>query len=336
MIKNSDLENKVSIIVPIYNPGNYLKECLDSIARQTFDNWKCYLVNDGSTDDSQSIIEEYCQMDDRFVGLTKQNEGSPAKTIQYGLKYVQTDFVIAIGDDDVLSNDYVEKLVVRQSETQADIVVPQMCCFENEVNNLLWEKPDELFDYGQVLDGKNACLLTIPEWVIGMNGAMVRKELMNSVSEGKWSYSDELQEREMLMKCRIVAFSDTKYYYRANPTSLTKSISPRMFDKSVIEAQLVMFAKQHFPENENLIRELAQKHFSGLQSNIVNYEKIKGQFPKDDCKRIEAALEQSYLYTDIGEVAKRSLKWGIAVALLRRFSWYQRLVVSHFNKKNIK
>ncbi len=153
MIKNGDLENKVSIIVPVYNAEEYLKKCLDSILRQTFGDWICYLVNDGSTDDSQSIIEEYCQVDDRFVGLTKQNEGSPAKTIRYAFKYIESEFIIAIGNDDAISDDYVEKLLNRQKGTNADLVIPYMVFMDESLRDEKFRLPNYQFDIQQVMWG---------------------------------------------------------------------------------------------------------------------------------------------------------------------------------------
>lgn len=69
------------------------------------------------------------------------------------------------------------------------------------------------------------------------------------------------------------------------------------------------------------------EHFSGLRQSIVDYEKIKDGFSQKDRDRIEMVLAQSFSDLDIGLLTKRSLKWGIAVAVLRRFSWFKRLIV---------
>lgn len=327
------MKNKINIIIPVYNAFAFLRECLECIRNQSSKDWICYLVNDGSTDDSQSIIDEYCSLDDRFIGMSKQNEGSPAKTIRYALNHIDSGYVTAIGDDDFVSADFVEKLVLRLRETNADIVVPKMSCFKDDTSNVLWTKPDDLFDFGQAVDGKTACLLTIPDWIIGMNGALIRKEMLDNTAVGEWSYSDELQARELLVQCDRVAFTDATYYYRFNPGSITKAVSPFAFEKSIIEAQLVEFAKKNYPDNKSLIQELSYKHFSGLQSDIVRFEALKNRFSDEQCNRIEKAMAYSYELTDVSEVLKRSLKWGLVVAFFRRFRWYQAFVIHHFDKK---
>ena len=286
------------------------------------------MVNDGSTDNSQTIIDEYCILDSRFVGLWKRNEGSVAKPRYYAMRFVKSDFVIMLDADDILGDDdYVEKLLNRQREIDADITLSCMCGFEKETSNIVWTIPDNHFDYGQVLDGRSACLLTIPSWQISLNGCLARKELFDSLSEGDWANWDEVHSRELLIKSKRVAFSNSKYYYRFNPSSITRALSPYMFDRTINDAQMVRFAQLHFPDDDALINELARNHFSRLRQTISNYEKLKDKLSMEAQKRVERVLAQSYHFTDLGLLMKRSLKWGLAVAILRRYSWFQCLVL---------
>ncbi len=303
---------------------------MDSIIKQSFREWDCFLVNDGSTDDSQSIIDKYGKMDERFVCLSKKNEGSPAKTRQFALSHIDSPFVSSIDADDLISPDYLEKLIHRQAETGADVIVPTLRCFANSTEQIRWEMPDDSFDKGKVVNGKDACLFTMPEWIIGFNGALVSQELMLLTSSGRWMNSDELKTREILMNSHSVAFSDAVYYYRSNPESITKVISPRLFDKTIVEGQLVRFAEKNYPENIALIEKLRRRHFSGLQYNIVLFEKERNRFSEEEQKYVERTLSESYHTIKILPLLKSNPKWGVAVAILRRFRNYQRLVLHHF------
>ena len=70
------MENElISIIVPIYNVENYLRQCLDSILNQTYQNFECLLINDGSPDNSADICREYVEKDSRFKYSEKENGG---------------------------------------------------------------------------------------------------------------------------------------------------------------------------------------------------------------------------------------------------------------------
>ena len=321
---------QVSLIIAIYNAAKTLEDCLDSVLKQSFKEWECILVNDGSTDDSPSIIDKYGRLDERFVCLSKKNEGSPAKARQFALSRVKAPFVSSIDADDLICPDSLETLVMRQNETGADVIVPTLRCFDGEISHVKWELPRDSFDKEMVVNGRDACLLTMPEWVIGFNGALIRKDLMVSTSSGKWMNSDELKTREILLNSRSVAFSDAVYYYRSNPESITKVISPRIFDKTIVEGQIVRFAEKHFPENAALIEKLRRRHFSGLQYNIVLLEKEKNRFTQEEQEAIERVLSESYHSIKVLPLLKSSFKWGVAVALLRGYKGYKRLVLHHF------
>lgn len=78
----------ISIIVPIYNREQWLSDCLDSILAQTFTNWECILVDDGSTDNSLKIAQEYAANNGRFIVFSQENQGvSAARNL--GLDHAQ-------------------------------------------------------------------------------------------------------------------------------------------------------------------------------------------------------------------------------------------------------
>lgn len=91
-------QNKISIIVPVYNVEKYLKVCLDSIKNQTYNNFEVIMINDGSTDKSKKICEEYTK-DARFILINQNNQGlSGARNT--GLKNITGEYVLFIDSDD--------------------------------------------------------------------------------------------------------------------------------------------------------------------------------------------------------------------------------------------
>ncbi|MCO7135731.1 glycosyltransferase family 2 protein [Ligilactobacillus salivarius] len=112
---------KVSIGVPIYNVEEYLRECLDSIMNQTFEDFEVIMVDDGSPDNSFSICQEYVAKDSRFKLIHQENKGL-AGARNTCLKYMHGEFITWIDSDDVVDNNYLERLLEVQAETGADIV----------------------------------------------------------------------------------------------------------------------------------------------------------------------------------------------------------------------
>ena len=116
------MKPKISIIVPIYNVERYIRECLDSIIRQTFSDWECLLIDDGSPDNSGAVCDEYAKIDGRFRVFHKPN-GGVSSARNYGIEKAQGEWVTFIDSDDFISPTFLEGLYkpIMQDE-QLDFV----------------------------------------------------------------------------------------------------------------------------------------------------------------------------------------------------------------------
>ena len=112
----------VSIIVPVYNTEEYIRQCLDSILNQTYQNFECLLINDGSSDNSADICREFVAKDTRFRYFEKENGGvSSARNL--GIERSEGAYITFIDSDDWVDSDYLEVLYSAILEEQADIAV---------------------------------------------------------------------------------------------------------------------------------------------------------------------------------------------------------------------
>lgn len=112
---------KVSIIVPVYNVYNYLDRCLKSIKNQTLKDIEVIVVNDGSPDTSQEIIDKYTAIDSRFKGYIKENGGlSDARN--YGMAKVHGEYIAFVDSDDYIEEDMYELMYNKAKENDSDIV----------------------------------------------------------------------------------------------------------------------------------------------------------------------------------------------------------------------
>lgn len=121
------MDIKVSLVVPIYNAEKYLEKCICSIQNQTFEDFELILINDGSTDGSESICRKYQMLDSRIQYVSQKNAGvSIARNV--GLDMAAGEFVSFVDADDWLQPDYLEILIAKQAENDADLTV---CEFTN-------------------------------------------------------------------------------------------------------------------------------------------------------------------------------------------------------------
>lgn len=115
---------KFSIIVPVYNVEKYLRECLDSILKQTFSDFELIIVNDGSKDGSRAICEEYAKKDERIILINQENKGL-SLTRRVGSEKAKGQYLIHIDSDDSVELNYLEevaKIIDKENE-------PDLICF---------------------------------------------------------------------------------------------------------------------------------------------------------------------------------------------------------------
>ena len=116
-----ETKDLISVIIPIYNAELYLREALDSVIAQTFQDWEAILVDDGSMDKSTEICIEYTEKDSRFKYIRKNNEGTlfARKT---GLENSKGEFIANLDSDDVYCPQFLEKMVAKLKEGNNDFV----------------------------------------------------------------------------------------------------------------------------------------------------------------------------------------------------------------------
>ena len=238
---------KISVIVPIYNVGPYLRQCVDSILAQTYDNLEVILVNDGSTDDCGEICREYAEKDVSLRVIHKENGGlSDARNA--GLETASGEYLTFVDSDDWLSHDAVEALYKNLTGCDADI----SCCgyymaYADSIASAA--DPDGrilVFDSGQAMEQ-----VLLRKRVFSMAwGKLYKKYIFNAIRypSGK-IHEDEFVIFDVISQARrIVSTSDPKYYYRQRKGSIiNETYSPRKIN--AIEAcerkLLVIMEKQY-------------------------------------------------------------------------------------------
>ena len=115
---------KVSVIVPVYNTEKYLPRCIDSILTQTFTDFELILVNDGSTDNSGKICDEYAEKDSRIVVAHKENEGANAARKE-GVNIASGEWINFVDSDDTITSNSIE-LLINNTSDNIDIVIGQI------------------------------------------------------------------------------------------------------------------------------------------------------------------------------------------------------------------
>ncbi|MCQ6278888.1 glycosyltransferase family 2 protein [Bacillus sp. EB600] len=120
---------KVSVIIPVYNCEKYLSKCLDSVLEQTHPNLEIIIVNDGSTDESESIIIEYKKKHKEIIYFYQENKG-PSEARNKAIANANGEYIVFVDADDTVNEYYIEKLLKEMVSTNSDLV----CCGYKDIS----------------------------------------------------------------------------------------------------------------------------------------------------------------------------------------------------------
>lgn len=233
------MEHLVSVIMPVYNAEKYLREALDSIIGQTYINLEIICVDDGSTDSSPQILEEYKAKDKRIVVYRKENSGAGAAR-NYGLERATGDYLYFFDSDDIAKNCLIEKALAKAIKTDADIVAFDAFTFENDDldrtslkkgynRNILEDFEKETFSYKD-FPNKILSIVNIVPW-----NKLIKREIVvkNHVRFDEISSSDDLTFSVMCSAVaeKIAVMKETLLYYRLGHSgTITSTMRYKLFN----------------------------------------------------------------------------------------------------------
>lgn len=221
--RNSEL----SIIVPVYNVEEYIRECLDSIKNQSFKNWECILVDDGSTDFSGIICDSYAWKDDRFKVIHQKNKGvSAARNV--GIDMSAAPYISFIDPDDYISPNFYSELISKMRNENADYAMSFHCIMldaSTEKRNFIDEYRYKRFcEHPEILINNSAVIKNMRYlFTNGCWGCVYSKKIWgNSHFPENIDLSEDLAIiPQIVAKSDIaVRVSQTTYFYRIRPGSL--------------------------------------------------------------------------------------------------------------------
>ena len=244
---------KVSIIVPIYNLEQYLKICLDSIAEQTYSNLEVLLIDDGSTDGSSQICNQYQEKDARFQAIHKKNGGA-ADARNMALDICTGDYITFVDGDDYIAKDFIEQLVSIMEEQGADISICGWNNVEGENVEPFCANTKEVKAYDTV--SALEVLLYQEEFDSAMWPKLYKKELFDGIRFPKGNlYEDIAIIYHIFMRAKKVGYINyAGYFYllRESGTTLKKFTKNKM-DLIDVVSEMESIILKKYPQLEKAI-----------------------------------------------------------------------------------
>ena len=280
-------EGKVrfSVIVPVYNSAAYLRECVDSVLGQTFGDFELVLVDDGSTDESPAICDEYAA--DPRVRIIHKANGGQFSARKAAIDAAAGDFVVPLDSDDALRRDALEIISGYLGDSGADMLIYKFSRSAGfDASPVEYDLEDKKVYEG---DGKEAVYGIIASGST-LNSFCLKAYSLELLRSVEWDadFISRLRNGEDLMQLlpvvtaakRIVFCDRILYYYRPNDSSASSRYTPELYDSR----RLVCTVQRSYLEKWGLDRPPYSGRFRiKILRNVVSVVKTLGREEKGFC-----------------------------------------------------
>ena len=269
---------RFSIIIPVYNVERYLRECLDSVLSQSFADWEAVCVNDGSTDGSASILEEYASRDPRFKVMAQPNGGLSAAR-NSGMKASSGEYILFLDSDDWLETNALERI--------ADVLNGEdLLCFsgrryfeETKTFNPTDKLTEKTYESGMAYYNENALLHRDFAFVCVVLRTYKRSFLLENglrFKEGIFHEDNLFTPKACYYAGKVRQIADCLYSYRVRANSITDSNqSKRLVDLMGIANELAAFFVPKTSFEKTTIFRAITHHYQVVFLNASKEERMK-------------------------------------------------------------
>lgn len=227
-------EELISVVVPIYNVGKYLRLCLDSLLMQTYTNFEVLMINDGSPDDSANICKEYLAKDRRFQYFEKENSG-PSDTRNYGIEHSKGEYITFVDSDDWLKETFLADLYEAITRTGADIALSTYIKYDDlqSVYNI-----PIIGEYYERIWMSDEFIRELPKLEMKDNSysnpwaKLFKRELFRTIRfpKGKLIEDTRTNIKLFLESSRLVYINKCLYFYRIRGGSVIQTITEKLLE----------------------------------------------------------------------------------------------------------
>ena len=253
----------ISVIVPCYNQAQYLDECLQSVLDQTYQDWECIIVNDGSPDNTEEVAKKWVAKDARFKYLLKENGGlSSARNA--GIEIAEGEWILPLDADDKIGDQYLE-LAEKEFENDYTVIYCEAELFGNEIGK--WHLPE--FSLENL--AKKNCIFC---------SAFYKKEDWKKVNGYDINMIYGLEDYEFWIsllknKNTVKKLPQTLFYYRVKENSMLTSLKSERINKmfNYISKKHTDFFLEYLGSFNELF--LLQENSLKKYDKLLNSKKIK-------------------------------------------------------------
>ncbi|MBR1680398.1 glycosyltransferase [bacterium] len=272
----NSIKPKISIIVPIYNVEKYLRECLDSLINQTLKDIEIICVNDGSTDSSAQILEEYKLKDSRIKVISKPNSGY-GHSMNVGIENASADYIGILESDDISKPEMFNDLYSLITEYDCDFVKSDYYLYYSQKNEIIHNKMIKEKDSFKVTNAKEnpeLLFLTPSIWSAVYKKEFLLKNDIRFLETPGASYQDTSFHDKVFMCADKILLSNKSYvYYRQDNENSSVNSKSKVYCITDEYKEVHSYINSH-PELEIFRPYIYDLQFRGYQWNLTRISDI--------------------------------------------------------------
>lgn len=258
----------ISILMPAYNAGIYLREAIEGVLRQTYTNFEFIILNDGSTDDTEKIINSY--RDSRIVYVKNEVNLRLIKTLNKGIDLAKGEYIARMDADDIALPQWLENAMQGFQDAPYAAVVNQRDYEMNDEGTLYWKRPFMVYLNNECLRYTQLFATQILHPGIVVRGDVLQKYRYRDVPEALHCEDFDLWRRIVKDNLFIKVLDSYAVYHRKAPGSITATQSTNSeLRREVLRQDLL---EEGYTLKENTIKFLISKECCNVTSGITAYK----------------------------------------------------------------
>ncbi|MCM3399455.1 glycosyltransferase [Oceanobacillus profundus] len=300
-------DSLISVVIPVYNVEDYIDECIKSVLNQTYKNVEIIVINDGSTDNSLKILENYAFKNDNIILISQKNSGQSVARNK-GIEVASGEYIYFLDSDDFILPETLDHLILTMEQNNLDLVRFRAESFVDKIDmQVNYKKYDfnKFFDSNKVYNKEEFLKLNLVTFSSSPVLYMVKKDLLinnNILFKPGIIHEDDLFTLEVFINTNLMMYKSNAYYkrrYRPNSTMTTESIVGR---KKSFDSRCVIV---------NELNGLLEKYTGKLEVKLINkrihtliailmysYQELDKNYKKRHIKGLKnlSAIDYYYYY----------------------------------------
>ncbi len=296
----------ISIVVPVYNMGEYVGECLDSLINQTHKNLEIICIDDGSTDNSATVLADYASRDPRIKIISQENQGLSCSR-NNAMKIMTGKYMLCVDPDDLLDLNTCKKLLTKANRNNLDMLMFSGYNFVDNPNNRIYSSywsflwlpklnGKKIFNYHDIRDFMTQ--LSVSSCLTMYNFDFIKRN--NILFPDHLIYEDNVFFLKAMLNAERMAVDTYEYYkHRRHAAAITQNWDKHFSDFIKITDMVLTYLRE-IKIDQDIYEQYRSFYICSVKGRFHSFDKGTQLLYKNQAKQLLKKYDPEYIDRDLG------------------------------------